>query len=197
MILSGELRPGSHLTVRPLADRLDLSPTPIRTALATLQRQGMLEIREHRGYYVPRLGRDDMLEIYELREAVDSIASRRAARSADRDELVGALERLLEEQRGFVEASDIDRYTELDLEFHRCIWEGSGNRRLAAVCDNLAGQLRIGNNISARAPGRPEASLDEHRVIIDAIRDGDSRAAASATRRHVRLAKAALADLLR
>ncbi|UYM05650.1 GntR family transcriptional regulator [Solicola gregarius] len=196
MILSGELAPGSRLTVRPLADRLDLSPTPIRTALATLERQGMLEGHEHRGYFVPTLGRDDMLDIYEVREAVDTIASRRAARAPDRDALVETLDGLLKEQRRFVRKGDIDSYAELDMRFHRTIWYGSGNHRLAAVCENLAGQLRIGNNISARAPGRPEASLDEHLEIVDAIRAGDSRAAASATRRHVRLASAALAELL-
>lgn len=196
LILSGELGPGSRVTVRPLVDRLDLSPTPIRTALATLQRQGMLEIHEHRGYFVPTLGRADMLEIYELREAVDSIASRRAARSPGRDQLVRNLAELLERQRRCVRAGDIDAYAELDMRFHRAIWDGSGNHRLAAICENLVGQLRIGNNISTRAEGRPEASLDEHAAIIDAIRDGDARAAERATRRHVRLASAALAKLL-
>lgn len=196
LILSGELSPGSRVTVRPLVDRLSLSPTPIRTALATLERQGMLEIHEHRGYFVPTLGRDDMLEIYELREAVDGIASRRAARSSTRPELVTALSRLLDRQRRCVRAGDIDGYAELDMRFHQTIWDASGNRRLAAICENLVGQLRIGNNISTRAPGRPEASLDEHRAIIDAIDAGDARGAERATRRHVRLASAALAKLL-
>lgn len=196
LILAGELAPGSRVTVRPLADRLDLSPTPIRTALATLERQGMLEVEEHRGYFVPTLGREDMLEIYELREAVDSIASRRAARSRSRAELVERLDGLLDLQHARVHSGDIDGYAELDRQFHGAIWESSGNHRLVAICENLAGQLRIGNNISTRAPGRPEASLDEHRAIVDAIRDGDARAAERATRRHVRLAKAALAKLL-
>ncbi|MGH3359281.1 MAG: GntR family transcriptional regulator [Nocardioidaceae bacterium] len=195
-ILSGELEPGTRVTVRPLVDLLDLSPTPIRTALATLERQGMLEIHEHRGYFVPTLGRDDMMEIYELREAVDSIASRRAARAADRDVLVAALLDLLARQRRCVEAGDIEGYAELDMRFHRAIWDSAGNHRLIAICENLVGQLRIGNNISTRAPGRPEASLVEHRAIIEAIRDGDARAAERATRRHVRLASAALAKLI-
>lgn len=196
MILSGQLAPGDRVTVRPLADELDLSPTPIRTALAALERQGLLQIREHRGYFVPQLGRDDMLEIYELREAVDSIASRRAARSSARGELVDRLEALLDQQREQIAAADIDAYGELDLAFHRAIWHGSGNRRLIAISDNLIGQVRIGNNISAHAPGRPEASLNEHAKIIDAIRQGDATAAERATRSHVRNAKKALARLL-
>ena len=82
------------------------------------------------------------------------------------------------------------------MRFHRAIWDSSGNSRLTNISENLVGQLRIGNNISTRAPGRPEASLQEHRAIIDAIRAGDARAAERATRRHVRRASAALATLL-
>lgn len=196
MVLSGELRPGSRVTVRPIADQLGLSPTPIRAALAALQRQGLLEAQEHRGYFVPKLGREDMLEIYELREAVDSIASRRAAKSTSRADLVATLEELLEQQRRCVADGDIDAYGELDILFHKTIWHGSGNRRLVSVADNLLGQVRIGNNISARAPGRPEAALREHAAVVDALTQGDPRAAERSTRRHVRNASLALGSLL-
>ena len=196
LILSGELPPGSRVTVRPLADLLDLSPTPIRTALGALERLGMLEIHEHRGYFVPKLSREDMLEIYELREAVDSIASRRAAHLDYRDELVAVLDDLLSKQRRCVADGDIDAYRELDMRFHKSIWAGSGNRRLVAVSENLLGQVRIGNNISARTPGRPEIALEEHAVIIDALRRGDARAAEQATRLHVRNASLAFVGLL-
>lgn len=196
MIISGELTPGTRVTVRPLVDRLTLSPTPIRTALAALQRQGLLEIQEHRGYFVPQLSRTDMLEIYELREAVDSIASRRAARSPQRMDLVTSLVDLLREQQRCVADGDIDAYAELDVAFHQSIWHGSGNRRLVSVSDNLLGQVRTGNNISARAPGRLEASLVEHAAIVDALREGDARAAERATRRHVRRAGRAVGNLL-
>ncbi|GAB3260885.1 GntR family transcriptional regulator [Arthrobacter pigmenti] len=196
LILSGELAPGSRVTVRPLADLLDLSPTPIRTALAALERQGLLEIREHRGYFVPKLGREDMLEIYEIREAVDSIASRRVAQSESRADVVTALEALLEQQRSCVAEGDIDAYGDLDVTFHKTIWRSSGNRRLVSVSDTLLGQVRIGNNISARAPGRVQTALAEHSGIIEAIRQGDAEAAERATREHVRRASIALGKLL-
>lgn len=195
-ILSGELAPGSRVTVRPLADLLQLSPTPIRTALAALERQGLLEIHDHRGYFVPTLGREDLLEIYEIREAVDSIASRRVAQSTSRAAVVTELEELLDKQRRCVAASDLDAYGELDVAFHKAIWQGSGNRRLALVSDTLLGQVRIGNNISARAPGRLEAALEEHAAIIEALRQGDAESAERTTRDHVRRASIALGKLL-
>lgn len=196
LILSGKLPPGRRVTVRPLANLLDLSPTPIRTALAALERQGLLEVREHRGYFVPKLGREDMLEIYEIREAVDSIASRRVAQSDSRADVVGALETLLAQQRRCVAEGDIDAYGDLDVAFHKMIWRSSGNRRLVSVSDTLLGQVRIGNNISARAPGRVEKALDEHSAIIEAIRRGDAETAEWATRDHVRKASIALGELL-
>lgn len=196
LILSGALAPGSRVTVRPLVDQLKLSPTPIRTALAALERQGLLEVQEHRGYFVPRLGLEDMLEIYEIREAVDSIASRRAAQSASRTDLVITLEHLLEQQRRCVREGDLDTYGELDVVFHKTIWHGSGNRRLVSVADNLLGQVRIGNNVSARAPGRLVAALHEHSRIVDALRQGDAQSAERATRDHVRKASVAFGELL-
>lgn len=196
LILSGELSPGSRVTVRPLVDRLQLSATPIRAALAALERQGLLESHEHRGYFVPRLGREDMLEIYEIREAVDSIASRRVAHSAERSAVVATLEDLVEQQRRCVADGDLDAYGELDVLFHKTIWHGSGNRRLVSVADNLLGQVRIGNNISARAPGRLLVALTEHTAIVEALRHGDAQAAERATRDHVRRASVALGELL-
>jgi len=196
LILSGDLPPGARVTVRPLVDRLQLSPTPIRTALAALHREGMLEAQAHRGYFVPQMGRADMLEIYEVREAVDGIASRRAAQSERRAALVETLQDLLREQARCVAAGDINTYRDLDVTFHETIWRASGNRRILSISDNLLAQVRIGNNISANAPGRLPAALEEHATILEALRVGDPQAAERATRHHVRQASDALGDLL-
>lgn len=196
LIFSGELPLGSRVTVRPLADQLQLSPTPIRAALAALERQGLLEVREHRGYFVPTLSRDDMLDIYEIRQEVESLASKRVAGSGARDDIVSTLEDLVEQQRVCVESGDIEGYGDLDVAFHKTIWLASGNGRLVTVLETLVGQVRIGNNITARAPGRATSSLVEHAEIIDAIRRGDAAAAERATREHVGRARQALAELL-
>jgi len=196
LIISGDIPPGSRVTVRPLADRLDLSPTPIRTALAALERQGLLEVHEHRGYFVPTLGSEDMREIYEVREAVDSIASRRAAQAESRDDLVARLEELLDRQRRAVDRGDMEVYGELDAQFHKTIWRGSGNQRLVSVAENLLVQVRIGNTISARAPGRLPDALQEHAAIVEALRAGDARGAERETRNHVRRASKALTRII-
>ncbi|MQA17733.1 MAG: GntR family transcriptional regulator, partial [Pseudonocardiaceae bacterium] len=64
-VIEGALTPGSRVTVRPLAEHLGLSPTPIKAALATLEREGFLLSIPHRGYFVPHVDTKDLLEIYE------------------------------------------------------------------------------------------------------------------------------------
>lgn len=196
LILSGDLAPGNRVTVQPLTADLGLSPTPIRTALAALERQGLLEAQEHRGYFVPKLSREDILEIYEIREVIDSVASRRVAQLESRDDIVATLEDLLEQQRRAVAAGDIPTYRDLDVAFHKAIWQSSGNHRLRSLAENLLGQVRIGNNVSSRVPGRVQVSLKEHSAIIDAVKDGSPERAETATRTHVREASRALADYL-
>lgn len=172
MIVSGDLAPGDRVTVRPLVSLLGLSPTPIRTALAALERQGLLESRDHRGFFVPQFSLGDLLEIYELREALEVIACRRTVQSPLCMQIVADMESLLEQQRELVEAGDVAGYADLDVKFHQLLWVGSGNKRLAGVSENLFGQMRIGNKISTQMPGRPEASLNEHEAIVTALRSG-------------------------
>ncbi|MBM9504091.1 GntR family transcriptional regulator [Actinacidiphila acididurans] len=191
-ILDGSLAPGSRVTVRPLSEQLGLSPTPIKAALAALERQGFLIAVPHRGYFVPETGTDDLLELYELREALDGIAARRAAVAPDHARMAVQLSRLLVRQRKAIEAGNLHSYGELDLAFHRLIWEGSGSRRLIPIAENLIAQVRLGNRLSAQAPGRLPVALDEHEAILEAIRTGDPRAAEQHIRLHVRQAGHAL-----
>lgn len=195
-VLDGSLPPGCHVTVRPLAERLGLSPTPIKAALVALEREGFLVAVPHRGYFVPEVGTDELLELYELREAVDGMAARRLAGTKDRTEIADQLEELLQKQRQVIKHGDLQAYNELDLMFHRLIWEGSGNRRLLPIAENLIAQVRLGNRLSARAPGRLPGALDEHAAILKAVRSGDTRAAERHVRRHVRESGKALRHYL-
>lgn len=195
-VLDGSLAPGTRVTVRPLAEQLGLSSTPIKAALAALEREGFLVSVPHRGYFVPEFGTEDLLDLYELREAVDGMAARRSAVAPDRLELVGRLQGLLAEQRARVESGDLAGYGELDLLFHRLIREYSGNRRLLPIAENLVAQVGLGRTLSAQAPGRLPEALAEHGAILAAIRDGDSRAAERHVRDHVRRSGDALRRVL-
>lgn len=186
MIVEGKIPPGSRMTVRPIADQLELSATPIKAALVSLELEGVLVSKLHRGYFVPELSIDDMREIYEMREALDLLAGRRAAASPDHADIAAQLRADCEEQRGFLESNDVDGYRNRDLEFHRNLWILCGHKRLRRTAEQLMGQMRLGNSLSARLPGRVALSLSEHLAIVDAIEQGDIERAESAARDHIK-----------
>lgn len=191
-ILSGRLEPGSHVTVRPLCEEFGLSATPVKAALTALEREGFLVLHPHRGFFVPEVDREDMQELYELREVLDGIAARRAAALSSREPLVTRLTELLEAQAAKVAARDLSGYSDLDVTFHQEILVAAGNGRLQHVAENMIGQLRLGRATSARVPGRPAAALAEHREIVAAIAAGQPQQAERLARRHVRKSANAL-----
>jgi DNA-binding GntR family transcriptional regulator len=191
-ILSGRLAPGSHVSVRPLCEDFGLSATPVKAALTALEREGFLTLHPHRGFFVPEMDRDDMRELYELREVLDGIAARRSAALDDRVTLIDRLTELLAAQTEQVAARDLTGYGDLDVLFHQEILVAAGNGRLLQVAENMIGQLRFGRATSARVPGRPTAALVEHGEIIAAIAAGQQGQAERLARRHVHRSATAL-----
>lgn len=196
MIVDGELGRGTKMIVRVLSERLGLSATPIKSALAALERDGFLVAVPHRGFYVPEIGLHDMLEIYELREALDGIASRKVARTADPATFVRTtLQPLFDQQCERAAEGDLAGLRDLDNYFHRAIWHASGNGRLAQVTDNLGGQIRLAWQV--QASGGMQRALREHQAIMDAISAGDPDKAERAARAHVRRSVLAFEEAVR
>ncbi|MGB3375100.1 MAG: GntR family transcriptional regulator [Microbacterium sp.] len=185
-ILDGRIAPGERVTVRPIADRLALSATPIKAALVRLEREGLIASQLHRGFFVPDLGDADAAEIYQLREALDALAAGLAASGSQSTDRAALLARLCDEQEARLAADDIDGYRRLDVEFHRALWQASGNSRILRAGEPMLDQMLLGNARSARQPGRGDESLREHRGIIEAIRSADAGAATDLARAHIR-----------
>lgn len=193
LIVSGSLLPGQKVIVRSLSEKLALSATPIKAALAALERDGFLIAIPHRGYFVPEVNVHDMREIYELREVLDGIAARNAASLPDPAQFVReTLQPLYTRLEKSLEADSSVNYSDADLEFHRAIWTASGNSRLARVTDNFVGQLRVGSGSSSQLPGRISVAMEEHRSIMAAVAAGDIARAERESREHVRRAADAL-----
>jgi DNA-binding GntR family transcriptional regulator len=190
MVVDGRLQAGARVTVRPIALTLRLSATPVNAALVRLEREGVLESRLHRGYFVPELSVTDMLEIYEMREGLDCVSVRRAARSDQRGDIVAVLRESCARQDTCLTSGDIDAYRAEDLAFHQAIWSLSGNERIRRAGESLQDQMRLGNAISARQTGRGKESVREHLAIVDAMALGDEDAAERAARLHLRLTAA-------
>jgi DNA-binding GntR family transcriptional regulator len=182
-IASGVLCAGMPLVEQQVAARLGVSRTPVRTAITRLSQEGFAEYVGSRGAVVSRMSLSDMLEIFDIREGLESTAAALAASRMADDVLARLGNRLssLQLHRGAGEPLQ-----EAGDELHTEILGACGNKRLVRVLDTYRAQFAQ-IDVTARAlPSRLEQSLDEHVEIWLALRARDAERAALATRQHIR-----------
>jgi DNA-binding GntR family transcriptional regulator len=184
-IVDLRLAPGDPLREATLADQLGVSKTPIREALTRLEQEGLVETTSFKGAVVTGYSRQDLLEIYELRELLENAAARTAAESmadADRDRL----DRICRESRKLKKNHDAAGLAALISAFDDVLFEQVRNSRIRALIENLRAHLTRIGHLTAEIPGRIEASVDEHEKIVQAIAARDPELAERQMREHIR-----------
>jgi GntR family transcriptional regulator, rspAB operon transcriptional repressor len=184
-IVDLRLAPGDPLREATLADQLGVSKTPIREALTRLEQEGLVETTSFKGAVVTGYSRQDLLEIYELRELLENAAARTAAESmadADRDRL----DRICRESRKLKKNHDAAGLAALISAFDDVLFEQVRNSRIRALIENLRAHLTRIGHLTAEIPGRIEASVDEHEKIVQAIAARDPEQAERQMREHIR-----------
>ncbi len=181
-IVAGERAPGSRLPQVEIARRLGVSTTPVREALAMLQREGLVRLHPQRGavVFIPTV--DDLREHYEIRGALEALA---AAKAAEHFEPAWSqpLELMLDEMREDVPAG---AYIALNQRFHTTLYEHSGRAQLVAMIAALRDASSAYLHIYRAAEDFPATRLDsEHRAILAACVARDPQRAAAATREHL------------
>jgi DNA-binding GntR family transcriptional regulator len=181
-IVAGKLAAGSKLRQVEIARRFGVSTTPVREALAALQREGLVRLHPQRGAVVFLPSVEDLREHYEIRGALEAVA---AARTAERFEKSWAppLEALLDEMRDGPPAA---RYIALNQRFHTELYAYSQRPRLVEMIAGLRDASSAYLHIYRAAADFPVKRLDaEHRRILAACVARDAAAAAAATREHL------------
>lgn len=174
-ILMSRLPPGSPLIEAEIAKGRRVSRTPVREALSRLEQDGLL-VRGDRSLVVRARSPEEILEIYEVRGMLESMAARDAAQR--RTELDVA--RLRQLHLEFATKRDVDaRYAaETNLRFHRAIWTASKNGTCADLLIRIHGHLgRYAGTTTLSDPARRREAIDEHEAILDAIVRRDAEAA--------------------
>lgn len=196
-IVAGDLAPGEKLSEPELAQRFGTSRGPLREALQRLEGMRLVERRPNIGARVAEVGLRELVDLYNVREALEGMACRLAASSITPDE-VAALRDLLDhhEQRPDVKA---DRgYFQADAltDFHAHLVQAACNEELIALLDQLSHRVRLYRYRSSHMTSRPQRALKEHHQILDAIEAGDGELAELLMRRHIRAARESVeADL--
>jgi DNA-binding GntR family transcriptional regulator len=179
-IFAGELRPGARLIERDLADTFEVSRFPVREALRALQNEGLVEHLPSRGMVVKTLNRQEVIELFDIREALEVLAARLAAGRAAQGSFDG-LRRLVGESRAALDVGDLNAAHEANSGFHDEIIAMSGNALLESMLEPLLGRLHwLFRQISDF-----EQVSAEHAFLCEAILSGDPQRAASAARSHV------------
>lgn len=141
-IIAGELRPGSRLVETELATRFGTSRGPIREALRELEREGIIISPPRRGTIVGSMTKQDLEEVYSVREALELLALREASRKAD-DATLQAIRLHLDRIDQAIAAGDTTEVIRADLEFHRAILRAAGNSRLTAAWEQLSSPIAL------------------------------------------------------
>ena len=186
LILSGELAPGAVLPQAALAQTIGMSTTPLREALRRLKQEGLVELDAHRDARVRPLDASEARDLLEMRRSLDPLAASLAAQrrtEADIADVRAALD-------GLEALSTRPSLTELESHhrFHAAIHRASHNALLVDTLDGLwvkTDRYRRHGLETGRSDQERDARAAEHRLLFEAVRDGDHETAAELMRRHV------------
>jgi DNA-binding GntR family transcriptional regulator len=194
LIAAGHMAGGDRLVESRLAEQLGVSRGPVRDALRLLAAEGLVRDEPRRGTFVVRLAEQDVVDIYDLRIAVETAAVRLLLQREDPEPLK-VLQRTIDDMR--VVARDATRAAEADLRFHGAVCEQSGNSRLRDVHRRYATELLILLRMDEEElPHAPGATVAEHEELLEALGRGPE-AAEAAFRAHLEEARDRVAAYVR
>jgi DNA-binding GntR family transcriptional regulator len=185
-ILSNRLPPDSPLQESAIASALEVSRGPVREALRRLEAEGLVSLIPRRGAVVSSLSRQEFLDGYRVREALETLALRLAIPRLGKDDLA-ELERLHELMIQHAAGEDRDAFFAANTAFHALIVARSGNRQLQQFYQSLVNQMRRYQLRSALLRGGLSRSCEEHLQILQAIKAGDADRAAALLSEHIRV----------
>src|SRR5262245_33911319 len=183
-ILRGEFQPNERLIEMDLAQQYNVGRAAIRTALARLEQEGLVEREPNRGARVRAISEDEAVEIFEARAVLEGLVARSVALQAGEQEIV-ELRAIAAQMQERFEDNDFLGMSELNSQLHAKLQQITNNRTVARLLERLqAHQVRYQYR-TIFVPGRAAHSLAEHRAIIDAIAAHDPDAAEAAMRTHL------------
>lgn len=190
-IVEARLRPGDDLNSVELARTFRSSRTPVREALLTLEREGLVEIAAHRRPRVRRLLLADVREIYELRATLYALLSRRIVENATESDLESLRATHREMEQAAAEGA-VERYFWLNVGFRNNEATIAGNETVRRVLDSVGVRTLQLRHLSLSLPGRLRTSVADRARLLRAYEDRDAELAAALSQAIVRRALVAI-----
>ena len=177
-------KPGEvRLDERQLASDLGISRTPVREAMAQLEREGFVRSVPRRGIYVVRKTRAEVIELITAWAALESMAARLITQKATDQEVAELRKMFTKFENGELHAR-LDEYSEVNIEFHQTIIRMSRNRVLIDLAENLFTHMRMIRRKTIGEEDRADRSIRDHMNIIHALEARDTERAEDLVRNH-------------
>ncbi|MCL6478001.1 MAG: GntR family transcriptional regulator [Peptococcaceae bacterium] len=194
-IIHGRLKPGERLMEIQLAEEMGVSRTPVREAIRKLELEGFVVMIPRKGAYVSGISVKDIVDVFEVRAALEALAAGLAAERITAEELEN-LERSLVQISEVSDRQDLNAMVETDTNFHELLYKASRNQRLFQIVTHLKEQIQRFRTTSLSQPGRSKDALNEHRRIVEAISERNVEMAQALAREHIENAEQSLLNAL-
>lgn len=190
MILNYQLIPGQNIDYIQLAEKLKMSKTPIINGLHRLEKEEFVVSIPNRGFFVKEVDIKEIIELYEIREALEMLVLEKAVKN-QKPKILDQLEQAMIAHREYPYDVITRKRQLLDMEFHLKIAEIAGNTHLFKMLNNVFERVYLRYRSELIAPERAIASKKEHRLIFDAINEGKTVLAQRIMKKHIQGAKVA------
>lgn len=194
-IISGVLPPSERLMEIQLAEEMGVSRTPVREAIRKLELEGLVVMIPRKGAYVAGMSIKDIVDVFEIRGALEGLAAELASERVT-DEELESMERYLVKISEEIESGDLSKVVETDTDFHTLIYKASRNARLSQIISNLREQIQRFRTTSLSFPGRMKIALEEHRKIVEAISSRDGELARKLAQEHIENAENTMMNMI-
>ena len=194
-IILGRLKPGERLMEIQLAEEMGVSRTPVREAIRKLELEGFVVMVPRKGAYVAGISVKDIVDVFEVRAALEGLAAALAAERITSEEMDQLELSLLKINVSYED--DIKAVVEEDSSFHTLVYQASRNQRLVQIITHLQEQIHRFRMTSLSQPGRTKIALDEHKKIVEAISDRNVELAHALATEHIENAEQSLLNALR
>jgi DNA-binding GntR family transcriptional regulator len=172
-----------RLDERQLAQDFGVSRTPVREAMAQLEREGFVRSIPRRGVYVVRKTKEEVIELITAWAALESMAARLITENA-KDEDIASLRKMFSTFEGGQVRAHLDEYSDVNIEFHQTIISMSGNQVLIHLAENLFTHMRMIRRKTIVEKNRADKSIRDHMNIIEALEARDTARAETLVRDH-------------
>lgn len=183
-IVKGFLEPGEKLYGNEIAKDLNVSRTPVREALQRLASEGFLNITPNKAMVIVNISFEDAKEVLQVRGVLEGLAARITANKISKAELK-ELNDIIQKMDSSIEKNNLILYCKLDDEFHELILNICENKWIIRMRDSLENFIYRFRVKSLSIKGRIEDSLEEHKKIMESLKEHNSEKAEQSSRKHM------------